>query len=90
MQNNTVFRTVLHLTGASLDLVNLIYIFKLGGMAVTKSQIKGWRTALDNARSSHMSDHALDCFFEGLFAYRDEMRDKGVNVFDFPRKIVVK
>lgn len=83
MRNNDVFRTVLHLTGVGLNKVLLIEIFRLGGITATDSKIKGWRTALDNPRASHMPDEVLDCFFKGLFEYRDHQMRKGISVFNF-------
>lgn len=83
MTNNDVFRTVLHLTGVGQNKVLLIEIFRLGGVTATESKIKGWRTALENPRASHMPDAVLESFFKGLFEYRDQQIGKGVNVFNF-------
>ena len=60
-----------------------IEIFRLGGITATDSKIKGWRTSLDNTRSSHMPDAVLEGFFKGMFEYRDAQSNRGVNVFNF-------
>lgn len=83
MTNNDVFRTILHLTGVGRNGELAEEIFRLGGIYVTQSKIKGWRTSLDNSRASHMPDSVLEAFFQGLFSYRDKQRDLGVNVFNF-------
>lgn len=83
MTNNDVFRTILHLIGVGRDKQLLIEIFRLGGIAATNSKVKGWRTSLDNARASHMPDVVLEGFFKGLFAYREQQAEKGINVFNF-------
>ena len=83
MRNNDVFRTLLHLTGVGRDKVLLIEIFRLGGITTTNSKIKGWRTSLDNVRASHMPDAVLEGFFKGLFEYREQQLEKGINVFNF-------
>lgn len=84
MNNNEIFLKILHLTRAGYDKENLIYIFKLGDMKASNSLVKGWRTSVDNERSTNMSDHALKCFFDGMFLYRNEQLKKGIKVFDFP------
>ena len=83
MRNNDVFRTLLHLTGVGCDKQLLIEIFRLGGITVTNSKIKGWRTSLDNERASHMPDVVLEGFFKGLFEYRAKQSKKGINIFNF-------
>ncbi|MCE2571751.1 DUF1456 family protein [Motilimonas eburnea] len=83
MTNNDVFRSVLHLTGVSRNKALLIEIFALGGITATDSKIKGWRTALDHHRASHMPDFVLEGFFQGLFKYRDAQLEKGITVFNF-------
>ncbi len=83
MNNNKTFKTILHLTGLTRDRELLIHIFKLGGITATNSKIKGWRTDIDNNRAAHMPDNVLSGFFSGLFAYRDLMSKKGINVFTF-------
>jgi len=83
MTNNDVFKQILHLTGLGRNKALLIEIFALGGITATDSKIKGWRTDLSNPRSSRMTDHILNSFFNGLFEYRDQQIKKGVNVFNF-------
>lgn len=61
----------------------LIEIFRLGGVVATDSKVKGWRTALDSPRASYMPDAVLESFFKGLFEYRDQQMNKGINVFNF-------
>ena len=84
MTNNKIFQTLLHLTGVGRDKDFLIELFKIGGATVTNSQIKGWRTDTNNNRASYMSDQMLECFFQGLFIYRDMQGEKNINVFNFP------
>lgn len=83
MTNNDVFRKILHLTGVGRNKDLQIEIFKLGGVIATQSKIKGWRTSLDNPRASRMNDAVLEAFFDGLFKYRDQQMDKGINIFNF-------
>ena len=83
MTNNDIFRRVLHLTGVGRNKQLLVEIFRLGGVHATNSKIKGWRTSLDNPRSSHMPDAVLDCFFSGMFEYRDKQTKEGINIFNF-------
>ena len=85
MNNNDVFRKILHLTGLGVNPELIIHIFELGGVTATKSKIKGWRTSLSNSRASPMPDNILDAFFNGFFEYRDDMREEGVNIFNLKR-----
>jgi len=81
MTNNDVFRTILHLTGLGKNKKLVEHVFELGGVTVTQSKIKGWRTDLDNPRSSPMPDSMLQAFFDGFFEYRDDQLEKGINIF---------
>jgi len=83
MTNNDVFKKLLQLTGLSLKQELTIEIFELGGINATSSKIKGWRTSLDNPRSSRMPDFVLSGFINGLFVYRDLKQKEGVRVFNF-------
>ena len=83
MTNNDVFRKILFLTGLQRDVDLIVRIFKLGGVNATESKIKGWRTEMNNDRASLMPDDFLNAFFDGFFLYRDEMRKKGLNIFNF-------
>lgn len=83
MTNNDVFRTILHLTGLNPKRELTEEIFRLGGIYVTQSKIKGWRTSLDKSRASPMPDRILEAFFQGLFTYRDMQSEFDVNVFNF-------
>jgi len=84
MTNNNIFNKILHLTQLSFDIKLTIHIFSLGGAdAATPSKVKGWRTSLENKRSSPMPDHILKAFFDGLFAYRDIKLEEGIVVFQF-------
>lgn len=87
MNNNDIFRKILHLTGLGVNLELAIHIFALGGINATKSKIKGWRTSLDNPRASPMPDSILDAFFNGFFEYRDDMIDEGINIFNLKDNI---
>lgn len=81
--NNDHFNSLLHLFGI-LDGELIIKIFGLGGMQISTSQIKAWRTTLENPRASVMQDETLEAFIQGVFSYRNMMRSQGVNVFNFP------
>lgn len=83
MNNNEVFKNLLHLTGIGKEKHLIESIFLLGGIIATQSKIKGWRTSLDNPRASHMPDNVLKAFFTGLFEYRDLQNNRGVMVFNF-------
>lgn len=85
MNNNEVFKTVLHLTGCSQNKELLQKLFSLGGVEPSQSQIRAWRCDVDHPRASKMPDAALRAFFAGLFAYRDLKRAEGVDIFIFPR-----
>jgi len=76
---------LLHLTGVGRDRDLTIEIFKLGGIVATNSKIKGWRTDLDNDRAAEMPDEILNGFIKGMFEYRDQQRQRGINVFNFVR-----
>jgi len=76
---------ILHLTGCDRDKDNLIYIFELGGIdKANKQKIKRWQDGLSNNEYFDMPDFILDGFFQGLFKYRSEKAEKGINVFNFP------
>lgn len=84
MQNNYIFKQLLHLTGVGLNKELTIEIFRLGGIFyATNSKIKGWRTVDNDSRSTVMKDEHLEGFMQGLFAYRDMQRADGIEVFNF-------
>jgi uncharacterized protein YehS (DUF1456 family) len=83
IDNNEIFRTLLHLTGLKLDKPLLIEIFKLGGLNATNSRINNWMRDLENERASAMPDFVLRGFLQGLFKYRDMKRAEGIGVFNF-------
>ncbi len=85
MTNNEIFKTFLHLTGLTHNKALIEEIFKLGGITVSRSKIKGWRTDIENPRASHMSDDVLRGFFKGLFIYRDDQSILSINLFNFPK-----
>ena len=80
LSNNYNFNRILHLTGCGRDVGLSIDIFKLGGMDVSASQIKTWRT-VSGSRSVPMSDELYKCFFDGLFEYRDQQGKQGNDLF---------
>ena len=80
MSNNETFKKLLQLIGL-LDQDLIIDIFKRGGVNASRSKIKGWRTAIDNQRSSYMPDDVFNGFLAGLFDYRDEQEKLGVRIF---------
>lgn len=84
MTNNETFKTLLQLTGLSKEKQLIAEIFSFGGITASQSKIKGWRTDVDNPRSSHMPDDVLRGFFKGLFEYRDKrFTDDNILVFNF-------
>lgn len=83
MSNNDVFRIFLHLTGMGKERELTEQVFLFGGIQATRSKIKGWRTSLDNPRASHMPDEVLQCFFDGVFIYRDMKLAEGISLFNF-------
>lgn len=83
MNNNEIFNQQLHLLGLRSEFVQ--YLFARQGVSATKSLIKGWRTDINNSRSTKIPDDILQTFFQSLFEYRDEMKDQGIEVFVFPR-----
>lgn len=87
MDNNVLFNQLLHLTGCGKDKENLLHIFALGGMQISKSKIRSWRMTPETdkyGKATRMTDQALQCFMNGLFEYRNQKIDKGINVFNFP------
>lgn len=90
MNNNDVFRTVLHLTGVGRNKQALIEIFMLGGIQATDSKVKGWRTEINNPRATKMPDHVLEAFFQGFFEYRDRKLDAGISIFNLIDGALIK
>ncbi len=87
MNNNEVFKTLLHLTGCSKNKPLILELFALGGeQEITQSLVRGWRADPASSRGTAMPDWALRAFFAGLFEYRDRQSDLGVEVFCFPRE----
>jgi len=84
MDNNTVFKKLILLTGLSFNKELMIQIFRLGGQDVSRSQIHGWRISdTNNHRYVKMYDDKLDAFLNGLFQYRDLKDAEGIDVFNF-------
>jgi hypothetical protein len=85
MNNNEIFKQIMHLLGFGRNRRFTKYIFELGGMSdVTQSQVRKWR-ATEGSRYSPMPDRALNCFIRGLFEYRDQQREEEQDIFVFPR-----
>ena len=87
MNNNEVFKTLLHLTGCSKNKPLILELFALGGEPeISHSQVRGWRADPASTRGAAMPDWALKAFFSGLFEYRDDQSERGIEVFCFPRE----
>lgn len=86
MTNNEIFNTLLHLTGLGVNKQLLIKIFALESLQVTKSQIKGWSTIIDDNRASSMPDWILRGFLQGLFKYRNLKNKEGISIFEHLHK----
>ncbi|PVZ84176.1 hypothetical protein C9426_24010 [Serratia sp. S1B] len=86
MNNNEFFKTLLHLTGCSKNKTLILELFALGGEPeISHSQVRGWRADPTSRRGVAMPDWALKAFFAGLFEYRDDQSELGIEVFCFPR-----
>ncbi|MEZ8030422.1 DUF1456 family protein [Enterovibrio norvegicus] len=85
MRNNEVFRQTLLLTGLSLNKPLIQKIFALGGLEVTQSDIRRWRTPKGQRRGGKMKESALQAFYNGFFIYRDRQAEAGTPPFAIPR-----
>ena len=86
MRNNEVFRKTLQLTGLSLNKPLIQEIFALGGLDVTQSDIRRWRTPKGQRKGGKMRDSALEAFYSGFFLYRDRQVEAGSPPFSIPRQ----
>lgn len=72
LTNNDIYKKI----KIALDLKDFecIYIFKKGGLEVSRSFCEAIIKSEDNPRFKKLNDHQLECFLQGLIIYKRDLK----------------
>ena len=83
MTNNDFFSELLKLTNLRQKPELVQEIFALSGYKVSQSKIRAFRIPISDPRASRMPDILMIGFIQGMFLYKNRMRQQGIEVFSF-------